>query len=74
MAAVTGTLRVLETACCARVVSKLAELGTVEAARYRVEQSVEGQRGCDALGGEGVDVGGGEEAEGDGADLAGYGL
>lgn len=56
MTRVAGTLGVLETACCTRVVAELAQLGGVEAAGDRVEQCVEGGRVRDAAGGEGTNI------------------
>lgn len=74
VAAVTGTLWRLETACCACIVLELAELGRVESAGDWIEEGVEGEGGGDALGGEGADVGGKEEPKVDTGELRRDGL
>lgn len=74
VAAVTRTLWRFETACCAAVVLELPKLGSVEAAGDGVEQGVEGEGGGDALGGQGTDVGGEEEAEVDAGQVRRDGL
>ena len=58
-----GTLWRFEPTRRARIVSELSKLGGVESAGDGVEEGVESGGGGDSFGGEGADVGRGEDSE-----------
>ena len=74
VAAMARTLRVSETACCARRIAKLSQLGSIQAARYWVQEGIECGAGRNPAGRKCADVGAAEVSKGDSTDLAADGL